>query len=600
MDCCAIRQEDNMIRSVGAARIRWRGLIAFLIVVGIGAAIWFLVVDRLVERAIEAAGSTLVGAKVELDAADVSLAPLGIELRRLQVTNPDEPMRNAVEVARMAFGMEALQLLRRKVIIDEMTIDGMRFNTERQTSGAIVREPPKPKAAEPGGSMFDLPALDLPSAKDILAKEDLESLKLVATVRSEIDAGRERWKQRVGDVSDKAKLDEFRRRADEIGKSSKGGAEALLGNVGAAAQLRKDVMAELDQVKGARQDLAQDVATLKRRVDEVAAAPQADLKRLREKYSLSAGGMANMAGALFGGNIGYWAKTTAGWYERLQPVLANAGKSGGPEQVKPLRGKGIDVKFREREPLPDFLIRTARVSAEIPAGTLKGQVRQITPDQDILGAPTTFEFTGDKLQQLRSVALRGEINRVQPDRPRDAATLTAEGYAIQRAVLSDNPKWPVVLDGARADVDLNVVIASGALDATIASNISNARFAGGAQQPDNRVAEAIASALADVNAFRLGATVTGTTQNPEVTVTSDLDAVLKNAVGKAVSEQTARLEADLKAAIAERVNGPLEDLKKQLAGYGEFGQGLASRTDVLNSLLTEKLPAKGKGLKLPF
>jgi uncharacterized protein (TIGR03545 family) len=401
-------------------------------------------------------------------------------------------------------------------------------------------------------------------------------------------------------VSDKAKLDDYKRRADEIKKSSKGGIDTLLGNVGEAVQLRKDVMADLDKVKGARHDLAKDIQALKRRVDEVAAAPQADLKRLKEKYALSAGGMANVAAALFGGEIGRWAKTSAVWYERLQPMMASASTSSGPEQVKPLRRKGIDVKFRERQPVPDFLVRTARVSAEIPAGVLVGQVRQITTDQDVLGSPTTFEFTGDKLQQLRSVALRGEINRVQPDRPRDTVTLNAEGYALQRTVLSDNPKWPVVLDGASADVDLKAVVASGALDATIDSQLGGVRFSSGDHKPEGRVAEAIASALADVKAFHLGATVTGTTQNPDVKVTSDLDSVLKSAVGKMMAEQAARLEADLKAAIAEKVNGPMEDLKKQLAGYGELGQALASRSDALNALLTDKVSPKVKGLKLPF
>ncbi len=590
-----------MIRSVGAVRIRWPGLIAFLVIVAIGAAVWWLVVDALVKRGIEAVGTKIVGAKVELAKADVTLIPLGIELRRLQVTNPDEPMRNAVEVTRMAFGMEALQLLRRKVIIDEMAIDSMQFNTQRTTSGAIVRQPEQNEVGKPGGSFIDLPSLDLPSAKDILAKEDLESLTAVAAVRAEIESGRERWKQRISETVDKAKLDDFKRRADEIKKSAtKGGVDALLGNVGEAAQLRADVKNELGKIKGAREDLAKDLAGLKRRVDEVAAAPQADLKRLKEKYTLSAGGMANVASALFGGEIGSWAKSSAVWYERLQPMLASAGKTSGPEQVKPLRGKGIDVKFRERQPLPDFLIRTARVSAEIPAGTLKGEVRRITPDQDILGSPTTFEFAGDKLHQLRSVALRGEVNRMQPDRPRDTVTLNAQGYVIQRAVLSDNPKWPVVLDGAIADVDMNAVVASGALDATIDSRFAGVRFSSGDQKAEGRVAAAIASALADVKAFHLGATVTGTTQKPDVKVTSDLDSVLKNAVGKMMTEQAARLEADLKVAIAERVNGPLDDLKKQLAGFGGVGDDLASRSDALNNLLNEKLNPKGKGLKLPF
>jgi uncharacterized protein (TIGR03545 family) len=396
-------------------------------------------------------------------------------------------------------------------------------------------------------------------------------------------------------------MDDYKRRVDALKASAKGGGvDALLGNVGEAAQLRKDVKNDLGKIKGAREELAKDLATLKRQVEDAAAAPQADLKRLKEKYTLSAGGMANVASALFGGEIGSWAKTSAVWYERLQPMVASASGSSGPEQVKPLRGKGVDVKFRERQPLPDFLIRTARVSAEIPAGTLTGQVRQITTDQEILGAPLTFEFAGDKLKQLRSVALRGEINRVHPDTPHDTMSLTADGYHIERAVLSDNPKWPVVLDGAEANVDVKAVVTNGALDATVDSKLSHVRFSTGDQKAEGRMATAIASALADVNAFHLGATVTGTTQNPSVHVTSDLDTVLKNAVGKMVAEQAARLEADLKVAIAERVNGPLEDLKKQLGGFGGLGDELTSRNDALNGLLTEKLTPKIKGLKLPF
>jgi hypothetical protein len=76
--------------------------------------------------------------------------------------------------------------------------------------------------------------------------------------------------------------------------------------------------------------------------------------------------------------------------------------------------------------------------------------------------------------------------------------------------------------------------------------------------------------------------------------------VLKNAVGKMMTDQTAKLEADLKTAIAERVNGPLEDLKKQLAGFGGVGDDLNSRSDALNNLLNERISPKGKGLKLPF
>src|SRR3972149_5940318 len=340
--------------------------------------------------------------------ADRVCRPGGIKLSLGRGAIPGEPMRNAVAAARIAFGVDALQLLRRKVIIDEMTIDGVRFDTERKTSGALVKQPDQKKEPETAASSFSLPALDLPSARHTLAKEDLESLTAIAAVRADVDAGRERWKQRVSDLPDKAKVDEYKRRLDGLKASSKGGIEGLLGGAGEAANLRKDAQQDLGRIRGAREDLARDVAALKRRTEEAAAAPQADVKRLKDKYAPSSAGLADVAGALFGGEIGRWAATAARWYERAKPALAGAGGTGKkPVEVKPLRGKGIDVRFPEHHPLPGFLIRAARVSVGVPAGTLAGQVRHVTPDQDVLGSPLTFEFTGDKLQGRRSGAVPG-------------------------------------------------------------------------------------------------------------------------------------------------------------------------------------------------
>ena len=130
--------------------IRWQGVVAFVVVAGVFAIVWLLLVDMWVERAIERAGTAAVGAKVELDAADLSLMPLGLTLTRLQVTNPDEPMTNAVEIARITGAFDPLELLRRKVIVDAMTVDGVRFNTPRRTSGAIEATPKKKAASSEG------------------------------------------------------------------------------------------------------------------------------------------------------------------------------------------------------------------------------------------------------------------------------------------------------------------------------------------------------------------------------------------------------------------------------------------------------------------
>ena len=82
---------------------------------------------------------SIVGAEVDVK-ADVKLFPLGITLKELQVTNPDVPETNSFECRHIAFNVDSLNLLRRKVIINEMAVEGMRFDTKRTAAGEGQQE----------------------------------------------------------------------------------------------------------------------------------------------------------------------------------------------------------------------------------------------------------------------------------------------------------------------------------------------------------------------------------------------------------------------------------------------------------------------------
>ncbi|MBW2331494.1 MAG: hypothetical protein JRF30_11405 [Deltaproteobacteria bacterium] len=111
--------------------VRWQGLIAFVVVVIVVMGVWFFVVDSAIEAVIEKTGTHVVGAKVELEDADLSISPLGLSLTGLQVTNPDEPMSNAVQVDRMSLLVEGAKLFRRKVIVKDLERDPGQFRGDR-------------------------------------------------------------------------------------------------------------------------------------------------------------------------------------------------------------------------------------------------------------------------------------------------------------------------------------------------------------------------------------------------------------------------------------------------------------------------------------
>jgi len=367
--------------------IRWWGLGAFVVVAAILGCVWIFLVDGWVKYLIEEAGTEAVGAKVELDAADLSLFPAGLTLSRLQVTDPNAPMTNAVEIAQVAMGLDGLNLLRRKVIVEEMALVDVRLGTPRATSGATREFSPQEK--ESGMFSIDLPSLEVPDVKSILEKEDLETTRLIETLKADLKREKETWESRLKELPGKAKLAEYKQRVKNLKKATKGGLEGVLGGVGEVQSLKQDIEQEIVSLKGAKKEFEDKLALLRTRLDQIKTAPQRDIRHLKAKYNLSPQGLANMSQTLLGSQIGSWVRQGAEWYERAKPFLEGAktlgGGESGPEVHKPLRGKGVDVHFKEAHPLPDFLIRKTNVSLNLDVGDLAGTVRNITTDQPTLG-----------------------------------------------------------------------------------------------------------------------------------------------------------------------------------------------------------------------
>lgn len=594
--------------------IRWWGLGVFVVVLGLMVAVWMLCVDRWIKGLIEDVGTQAVGAKVELDAAEVTLVPAGLALTRLQVTDPKAPMTNAVEVARIRMGLDSLNLLGRKVIIEEMTVDGVRLGTPRTVSGAVVPTPPPRPEIEPSPRFtIPLPSLEVPDVKKILAEEDLETIRLIESLNDDMTREREAWEKRLKELPGKEQVTGYRERIDAITKARKGGLEGVLGGVEEAQALKQDIEREIDSLRQARTEFENTLSLLRTRLKEVQTAPPRDIQRLQAKYNLSPQGLANVSQALLGPEIGNWVRTGTEWYERLKPFLIRARAAGAERTTadvqKPLRGKGVDVVFQEVDPLPDFLARTAKVSVSLEMGDLAGTIQNMTGDQPTLGKPMTFRFSGDRLTGVKSVSLDGTMNHVVPEDPQTLLDLQARGYILDHVLVSRDDRWPLVLKTGLGDVNMQVELKGRDLIASGAADLKNLQLSAGQPDDANRLTLALSSAVRDISQLSIQAHVKGTPEQYVVRVSSDLDRLVQDAVGKIVSDLAATFGADLQAALSKKIAEPMRQLQSRLSGLesisGELTNRLGRHADILKSLAEKHLPAKGLkdlpgGLKLPF
>ena len=568
--------------------VRWQGLLIFLVLVALVAGLWLLFVDRYAERTIESAGTSIVGAKVELDKADVSLSPLGLTLVGLKVTNPDAPMTNAFEAGRIAFRMDGPNALRRKVIIEEMSVEDVRLNTPRKTSGAVAST-----GKTPLEQMAELPSFVIPNVKEAFEKEkaDLRSLKLVTGAAADAETARTRWEAKFKELEAAADIEKYRKRYAEFkAKAGKVTVGNLIGGSADLIALQKAVKADIQTVTEAKKLFTADFSALQKIAADAPAAVREDARRIIDKYSLTPAGLTNISRMLFGPKIASSVRSALQWNERLTPFIERVKeKVNGKDVVKPVRAEGRNVRFREDRPLPDFLTRLAKVSISLPQGNFAGRIENMTSDPDILGRPLKFAFSAEKLKGLRSASLEGTFDRVDPAARKDVLNLRLRGYEARDVKLVASKSLPVDLAEGLADLDVSASLEKGALTARITAGVRSARLLVGKgeerQGLAGRVDGAIRSALAGVTSLSLTAEITGTPEDFDLKIRSDLDDVLKSAVGGLVRDQLAGFEGDIQKAIAGEVDGPLGKLGAGLKGLEAVGLDL----DALNKKLADLL-----------
>jgi uncharacterized protein (TIGR03545 family) len=582
--------------------IRWQGLTVFAGILILLVAFWFLLANVLVKRLIEKTGTRMVGAKVELAGADLSLLPAGLTLRRLQVTNPDEPMKNAVEIARISCKIDGLNLLRRKIIIEEMSMEGVRLGTARTHSGALPRAPerkPSPEG-EPKPPSFQIPSLELPSVEKILQREDLKSLKLVESFRANASAEKQNWQKRLAELPDQKKIEEYKSRLEKLTSLSKRGIGGIVGGASEVLDLQKEIQKDLDRIQKAQKEFSTQLASVQDQFSKLQRAPLEDIERLKKKYSLTSFNAGNWARLLLGGKVQRWVEKGLFWREKLNPLLERVKeRRGKAEVVKPLRGKGVDVRFAEYHPLPDFLIRLLKASAELDIGELAARVEDITPDQDVLGRPLKFMVSGEKLKLARLVKINGVLDHVSPAQSSDRMEALLQGYQTKDLNLSPSSDFPVRLVDGVANLGLQAVFKKKIIEADLTATFKSTRFQLGKKDESNPLLAAVASALSDVSSFMVKAKVSGPLENYRVDVSSDLDDQIRKAVSSQLQKYASKFEKDLSAAVWQKVGAPLQGAKGSLGDLDGIGKELQNRLRQMTGLQSTKTsPTLPGGLKL--
>lgn len=554
--------------------IRWWGLGVFVAI----AALWILCIDWVVESSIEFAGTQAVGAKVELDSAELSFAKGVLTLNGLQVTNPDQPMQNLFESARIHMSLDMLALLRRQFISEEASIEGLELYTERDSSGAIdgrLFSFSKDKDDSDGG--FDLASkLNLPDVDKLATEEEARLKAEVAAMQTEIESMQASWKERIAQLPSKDKIAEYQRRWDELKDQN------ALARIKGSKELRDDINDDLDAIKSLDDQIKADKARIAQLTEQAKTLPAREADRLLASVGLDEGfdGMVRHiigddAFAMINQGLSLY-KTGASQLSKDDPL---------EQDDKPQRGVGKLIRFAEQQPLPNFLIKQAKISGIAPiAGqqiTFDGVLKDITTEQNIWGKPLSLKASGAS-DTGASLTLDGLFDH-RGAKARDSFNFDLRQLALNALTLSDNPELPLSLQKGVANITTRFTLDENGISANVDSLVRQAQFLID-DSAQSKTAELLRKALGSTEQFDLKALISGNPSDPKIKLQSSLDQLIGKALGAEVKAKVTEQKAALQEKLAASLQGPTSDLAGSGAFLDDYQAQLDSRRDALKAL----------------
>ncbi|WP_455209564.1 TIGR03545 family protein [Kaarinaea lacus] len=569
--------------------IRPTGAIVFLVLITVIGLFWWLLADWLLKVSIESGGTKIVGARVELASADLTFSPLGFHLENLQITNPDQPMQNLVQLGQITGSLELMPLLMGQVIIEEMSATAIRLNTERKTSGAVKKTAAETTSqqADAEKSAMDLSAVKekLPSVDEILAKESLSTLDKTKAFDERIKSERADFEKNLAALPDEAKLKQHEQRIKELTESNIKSVDELNQRKQDLDKLKNEIRTDRDALFKVRDQLKNAKGDLNQQYDALKKAPAEDWERLKSRYGLNATGASNITGLLFGDNAQIWLNRLLAWTEQAQRLLPSGGEDA-PKPVQPPRGTGRFINFAATNPMPDFLIRKAKLGLELSAGNIDLEIDDATHQPDILGRPMRLHAAGNQLQNAKDIKIDGVIDHVNPNATKDTITWSLNGFKMADVSISESSSLPLTLTSALAYFKGDIAIKGQAVTANVDAKFNNANWSSTATEGwTGRVAKSLTS----IHQFNLEGRLQGDLSSPQISLRSDLDEQLKQAVAGQLKTAQSELETKFKARLNDEIATMAGPYKDQLAFLTDKESSLDQRINNLDKMLKAEL-----------
>lgn len=504
----------------------------------------YLLANSIIKSVLISQLEEVTGAEVNIEQVSLRLMPVSVQIDGVQLTDPAKPDYNSISFAKAYARVDPWPALKGYYVVEELEVLELAYGSKRQQTGAVYRVP------EPNDNALDLASLlqvDIPSADAILARANLQTLQQGNQLKQLAVSQQQQLTQLRQQLPTTQQLDEFQASVKALTESRISDAADLAAKTQQLTALQQQFRAERDKVVALQQSLQQSRDTLSEAVKSVRTAAEQDWQQLQQLANIKDGGLAPIFQILLGDVWAREMQKLEALYQLAKPYLQ---QDGEPEPAKPL-----DLN----QPYPDFWVKQAKVHLLLAGTQSTINMQDITTQHQLINnVATRFKLDVTGLPQLNTLQLNGDFAILEHMITNLSWQL--DGMALNNLTLGREQNALTLLAGLfSATGSLQLVDEQLKQQAKVL--LSNASF----DKTGNRYLDQLVTLLNQQTQIPLDVTARGLISAPEVTIRSNLDRMLGDALLGEARQKVAQLQNQLRAELDNR-------LQQQLAGQQEWLQ----------------------------
>lgn len=594
----------------GKGPVRFEAIIPLAVVFGLVFLYFTLFFDMHLRRGLEYGATMANGAEVNIGKLDTSVWNASMVVRDIEMTNPEFPARNRVQIGEMNFRMLWDALLRGKIVIDEASIIDVQIDTPRKRAGTVLpvkvsedtdgygdKVLGQMKEAFSENVLGDLAAIvggANPANQLATMKAELKSSAYVAEMQKSLDEKNQQWKSRMAAMPKGEDFSALKLRLANVKLDNLQDVSQIQASVKELESIRDEFDAKTKLVRETGTALSGEMSSFRDSYAELDKIAKEDVRNLQAQMHLPSLDARTLSRALFGMDVLGKVQQARGYMDQARSYMPAKSEKKKAAPVRKLK-KGRDYVFGRPNSYPQFWLQKALISSRLSGGQsdLSGEILDATSNPAMVGRPMVATIKGN-FPQLGVSGIKAELVIDHTTSvPAERLAMEVGRYAVAGRSLVSSPSVGLGFSKAEGSVKFAAKLSEDNVDVRMANQFTQVAFETKAQS--DVVREMMNASVAGLDTVNLNASVTGTWSKLDWQISTNLADSLTRGMQRYLQGKM----DEAKARIEALVNGKIDEQRKRLyARQGEIESalksGLAERQAQIDKLRGELDSARSK------